>query len=261
MPVILDTQKAVREVRDLPFCYLCGRPFGPDEKTNPDHIPPTGLFAIEDRDFPLILPTHRSCNASQSPYDQVVAQLVGMIHGREDAPQHLKLKLLVGHRQDGSLAVAAADLQLRNIIRRWVRAFHAALYREPLPDTREFSTCPPLPEADPASRAYLAVPSVFAEFVNELKRNRATSTLDKIVCRNGMCRYECVWSQADHGAWMCIYGLNVYDWINLGDTSVEARGCVGSYIRPEGGTPRGATCTTRLVFTVANRERLNPFGE
>lgn len=99
------------------------------------------------------------------------------------------------------------------------------------------------------------------EFVKELKRNRATGTLDRIVCRNGKCRYECVWSQADNGAWICIYGLDLYQWINLGDTSSETRGCVGSYLRPQHGTPPGATCTTRIVFTVENRERLNPFGE
>lgn len=199
----------MRDIRNLPFCYLCGKPFCLEETTNADHVPPTGLFAVADRDFPLILPTHRSCNASRSPEDQVVGQLVGMIHGRAHDPQHLKLKLLVGRRQDGSLAAAATGIQLRNIIRRWVRGFHAALYREPLPETAKFTTCPPLPEADPTGRIYVPVAAVIPEFVKELKRNRSTDTLDRIVCRNGKCRYECVWSQADNGAWICIYGLDV----------------------------------------------------
>ena len=57
-------------------------------------------------------------------------------------------------------------------------------------------------------------------------------------------------------------GLDLYQWINLGDTSAfDARGCVGSYMRSGGGVPFGATCTTRLEFSVPNRARLDPFGE
>lgn len=263
MPVVLDTQKAMRDVQRIFFCYMCGRGFKAEDAPNPDHVPPTGLFAVVDRNFPLILPTHRGCNAARSADDQVVGQLVGLMHGRRPNPTHNKLDVSAGHFQDGSPAVVVGSLDLRFIIRRWVRGFHAALYREHLSEAAQFATCPPLPEAVPTVGApkFLPVADVIPEFVKELKRNRATGTLDRIECRNGKCRYECVWSQADNGTWICIYGLDLYQWINLGDTSsFEPRGCVGSYIRPGGGVPLGATRTTRLEFRVVNRDRLDPFG-
>ena len=98
--------------------------------------------------------------------------------------------------------------------------------------------------------------------MEELKRNRATGTLDQITCRNGKCHYECVWTQADKGQWFCVYALSLYDWMQLGDWSrFESRGCVGAYLRPGGGVPAGATCGTRLIFSVSNNEPLNPFGK
>jgi hypothetical protein len=91
-------------------------------------------------------------------------------------------------------------------VRRWVRGFHTALYGEYLPESAGFLTSPPLPEAEPPAEAsrFVPVQDVVFEFVRELKRNRATATLDRIVCRNGKCRHECVWSQADNGAWICV---------------------------------------------------------
>ena len=264
MPVILDTQKAMRDVQRLSFCYLCGGNFDRTEKSNPDHVPPSGLFAVADRDFPLILPTHRKCNESQSANDQVVGQLVGVIHGRRPNPKHKKLRVSLGRFEDGAPAIAVGGLNLRSIIWRWIRGFHAALYREYLPESARFLTCPPLPEAEFAAGGpkFMPIQEVIPEFVKELKRNQATGNLDRIVCRNEKCRYECVWSQADDGTWICVYGLDLYEWINLGDTSAfEPRGCVGSYLRSGGGVPVGATCTTRLEFPVANRTRLDPFGE
>ena len=264
MPAILDTQKAMQGVRALPFCYLCGVIFDCTEVPNADHVPPSGLFAVTDRDFPLILPTHPTCNANQSKDDQVVGQLVGVIHGRRPNPTHKKFRVSVGRFENGSTALVVGGLDLRRIIRRWIRGFHAALYSEHLPENSRFLTCPPLPEAEPLADGpkFRPVMDVVPKFVEELKRNRATGTLDRIVCRNGKCRYECVWSQADNGTWMCIYGLDLYEWINLGDTAnFEPRGCVGSYIRSGGGFPPRGTCTTRLEFSVVNRARLDPFGE
>lgn len=264
MPVILDTQKAIRCVRRLQFCYLCGNSFSRTEEPNPDHVPPSGLFAVADRNFPLILPTHRTCNAKQSADDQVIGQLVGVIHGRRPNPMHKKFRVSVGRFENGSVALAVGGLDLRSIIRRWIRGFHAALYSEYLPQSALFSTCPPLPEAEPTADGpkFRPVMEAAPKFVEELKRNRTTDTLDRLVCRNGKCRYECVWSQADNGTWMCIYGLDLYQWINLGDTAnFEPRGCVGSYIRSGGGVPPGGTCATRLEFPVMNRARLDPFAE
>lgn len=264
MFVVLDNQRVMRDVGNLPFCYLCGNGFGRAEKPNRDHLPPSGLFAVVDRDFPLILPTHRTCNVKQSPHDQVIGQLVGVIHGRRPDPKHKKFRVSTGRFENGSPALAVGGLDFSAIIRRWIRGFHAALYSEYLPENAPFLTCPPLPEAEPTadSQKIRPVMEAIPEFVKELKRNRATGTLDRIVCRNSKCRYECVWSQADSGTWICIYGLDLYQWIDLGDTTnFEPRGCVGSYIRSGGGIPAGATRTTRLEFPVTNRGRLDPFAD
>jgi hypothetical protein len=124
-------------------------------------------------------------------------------------------------------------------------------------------TSPPLPEGEPPGDGGQLKPvaEVVSPFVEVLKRNRATNTLDRILCRNGKCRYECVWAQADRGEWLCIYGLDLYDWISLGDTThCEPRGCVGAYHRPGGVPPPNATRATVLTFAVQNNERLDPFG-
>jgi hypothetical protein len=155
-------------------------------------------------------------------------------------------------------------LDLRSIVRRCVRGFHAALYGEPLSEVSTvFMTTPPLPEArgTAAGVSRVSLPDVVLNFVAELKRNRVTDTLDGIMCRNGKCLYQCVWSQADDGRFLCIYGFDLYGWKDLGDdVRFRARGCVGAY-RPEGAVvPRGATRATRLEFPFPNRDVLDPFG-
>src|SRR5262245_64409210 len=105
MSVVLDTQKAIRGVRNLPFCYLCGNSFSSMEESNLEHVPPLGLFAVADRNFPLILPTHRTCNAKQSADDQAIGQLVGIIHGRRPNPMHKKFRVSVGRFENCSVAL------------------------------------------------------------------------------------------------------------------------------------------------------------
>jgi hypothetical protein len=261
--MVIDTQKAMRKVRALPFCYLCGDPL--TDPQNDDHVPPTAIFLNGDRNFPLILPTHDRCNGDRSSEDQVIGQLVGVLHGKAPDARHDKLDVKPVLFEDGTVGAAVRDVDLRAIIRRWVRGFHAALYEEFLPDkARMFSTCPPLPEAQRPNGEVRPVPvaSVLPRFVEEIKRNRATGSLDRVMCRNGKCVYECVWAQADRGQWLCVYALDLYGWIKLGDpVHFEARGCVGTYRRVQGGTPRRATTGTRLVFSVENREGLDPFGK
>ena len=184
MPVSLGTQKAMRDVRKLAFCYLCGATFNQTEKRNRDHVPPSGLFAVADHDFPLILPTHRNCNAKQSADDQAVGQLVSIIHGRMPLPEHNKLRVSVGRFEDGSPSLAVRGLNLQSIIWRWIRGFHAALYREYLPENARFLNCAPLPEAELSAGKpkFLPVGVAIPKFVEEIKRNRATGTLDRIAC-------------------------------------------------------------------------------
>jgi hypothetical protein len=265
MPVLLTNQRAFQQVsRRMTFCYLCGEPLSGE--CNRDHVPPTAIFLEPDRDNPLILPTHSACNHSRTKDDEVVGQLIGIIHGNAPKPKARKLKLGVRTRRGQAPDVMVSGFDLRAIIRRWVRGFHAALYDEFLPDDSGlFVTIPPLAEGEESPDkgiTPIAPPEVFAPFVTEIKKNRATQTLDRIVCRNGKCVYECVWTQADRGQWFCVYALDLYGWIELGDTEKYGeRGCVGGYRRVGGGVPQGATEATRLVFDVANARKGNPFAD
>lgn len=263
MPIILDSQKAMQAVRQLSFCYLCGKDFQAKEKRTDDHVPPFSLFAKQHRDFPLILPTHFACNHAHSADDQVITQLAGVLHGRIPTGRDRKLKIARGRFDDGSTGIGVRDLDLRGIIRRWVQGFHAALYREPLHGDAFFSTNLPLPEGRTrgVQVQYIPLPDAVRQLVAEIKRNRATGTLDRIVCRQGHCQYECVWTQGDRGEWICIYGLDIYDWKDLGDvTHFDAHGCVGCYRPSEHKVPTTATRATRLQFPVQNVDPLDPFG-
>ncbi len=262
--MLITTQKDLRRARNLSFCYLCGSTFTPTDKVNKDHVPPSALFDPTDRDPPLILPTHKACNSAQSADDEIIGQLVSLLHGRQPKPGRNRLKIGFGKTQNGETLRALGGIDVRSVIRRWVRGFHAALYRQLLPpDPANFGTSPPLPGAtlDGSQAIPLALPTAIPMFVKELKKNRAINKLDRVVCRNGQCRYECVWVESEDGRWFCIYGLDTYGWIDLGDPDHFApRGCVGGYLLPDGSIPDKASRATMLIFETDNAEPLDPFG-
>ncbi len=91
------TQKAARAAQKLPFCYLCGEPFDDarGRQNHPDHIPPKELFATEDRNFPIKVAAHQSCNNRLSDTDEVIGQLVAVVHGKYAKPERLRLDFKV----------------------------------------------------------------------------------------------------------------------------------------------------------------------
>lgn len=258
--VVLADRKRFRDIQSLPFCYLCGKALA--QPTNRDHVPPSSIFLTEDRDYPLILPTHVACNSGRADEDRLVGGLVGVLHGKAPDPRHHKLNPRIGTFEDGTKGIAVGGFNFRSIIRRWVRGFHAALYEEFIADEDgRFLTTHPMPEGDPETGHFDQVQQVIPAFVETLKKNRLTGSLDRIVCRNGTCVYECVWVQADDGRWLCVYALDLYGWIELGDIEhFEPRGCVGAYLRLKPGHPQNASVGTKLVFDVPNTRPLDPFG-
>jgi hypothetical protein len=136
------------------------------------------------------------------------------------------------------------------------------LYREALPCEARFVTNAPLQAArmQPGRADVLPVADVIPKFVQEIRRNRLTRTLDVIQCRNGKCRYECVWATADDGRWLCIYALDLYGWSELGDeVNFERLGCVGCYEPLLPTPPPGAAIASRLEFAVDHAMSLDPF--
>ena len=258
MPALL-TEHDLKQCWRLPFCYICGEAFQPDATKNRDHVPPSAIFAKEDQSPPLILPTHPSCNEANSLTDEQIGQLVAVRHGKYPTLPNLKLKVSP-HRVPGSDMPTGIieGLPFRRIVFRWLRAFHAALYRQYLPSCGGY-VHPPFPAGDRPTDLSPIHP-IQLEYVKTIKKNRVSKTIDWIICRNGKCRYDCVWVRADNGMPMCVFALDLYDWQQLGDTHHHpSRSCVGIY-SPAEGIPSGASYDTKLEFPFSNRDILDAFG-
>lgn len=260
MPSIL-TQKELRDARRLDFCYLCGDRFEASSKRSSDHVPPKAIFAKKDRDPPLILPTHHKCNQKRSGEDELIGQIVALLHGKYPPEDQLKLPLVLMNRgPNRSPRAGLRDVPLVRIIYRWVRGFHAALYGQYLPADAGGYIYTPFP-------VYLEKDGVFSsqddtperhEFTAVFKQHRKLERLDQVVCYSAKCDYRCVWLEFDNGHPFCLFGLRLYNWEELGDPTLPPkRGCLGWYFAEP---PADATRGTRIEVVVANLEPLDPFG-
>lgn len=267
----LTSQRDLRSASQLPFCYLCGDAFSPNDDVNDDHVPPTSLFEKKDRDAPLILRTHVLCNHGEHINDEMIGQLVAFIHGRPLASNRRPLKAQL-IKDNGDTITMSRMLNIHGFIRRCVRACHAALYHFWLPTDTPNAFHPPLRGGVFDSDTGQPTDEFNAQLLNDkalgqhalwtmvLKQNRVANNTDKIVCRNGTCIYECVWTHMDNGAPICILGLKIYEWQRFGDmVGYERRGCVGMYM-PKAGRPPNATKATDLDFPFSNRQKLDPFA-
>lgn len=264
MMVAIVNHKNLQAVQKLPFCYSCGQAFQPDDDTNRDHIPPRSCFAAADRTRPLILPAHRYCNSAYKVSDERVGQFISLRHGR--APSAGKGRLKFRQFRDprtGATSVAVANVEIREAIERWVRAFHAALYQEPLDSRTRFGIETPFAIAVPTPQGIVRDTGrpQHRLFVRMIKDNRAASNVDYLAANNGKLRYECVWSPTTQGLWVAVFALDIYDWKDLGRLSTgDAKGCVGFYQTPSGIPPANACRHTRLEVAIPNRDSLDPFG-
>jgi len=60
---------------------------------------------------------------------------------------------------------------------------------------------------------------------------------------------------------MCFFGLDIYDWQDLGDIGTQPRrGCAGFYRLPGGIFPMNATKTVSTLLIIPNLHPLDPFG-
>lgn len=258
--VSLTTRKDFQGVRQLPFCYLCGQPFKDKNDFDGDHVPPKSAFNSRDRDPPLKLKTHKRCNTALSVDDKKVGQLIALRRG--EYPRSARDSALKIARYGDAAAVE--NLNVDTAVWRWVRGFHAALYREPLMATAS-SLRTPFPRADMRGSTFvlqLLLPQ-HAVIVETIKRNRALKNLDQIVANRGQLRFESVWCPADDGSgWACMFGLDIYDWKDLGSHTAEipARGCAGMYLLPDRSAPAESAKNRDGVVLVPNRDPLDPFG-
>jgi hypothetical protein len=261
----LTRQSHFRSLQNLPFCYLCGQPIDPRTATR-DHAPAQAIFAEADRTPPLILPTHAACNNARSDDDNRISQLVRMIH-RKGSPQDLsRWKFSVGRVENVKIPMALVQgPDLRPLVWRWVAACHAALYGQHIPTGHgTWQLHLPLPEGTRQKDGKVRTrktPVMYPTIIEELKRNFLADQFDQILCYNGKCDYRCVWVTADGGEWVCMFGLRLYNWENLGARQMGGgrRGCVGVY-QSSHGYPEGASRGTNLILDLPRAFPLDPFS-
>lgn len=262
----LERQQDFRPVQELPFCYGCGSAFRPGEETSRDHVPAQACFAKADRDFPLWLPAHFECNGRHKLEDERLGQLIGLRRREAPKPESRRLKFrFFQSTAEQRLVGGITNLDVHAVVQLWLRAFHAALYHEPLPPLTQFAIETPFPMARlEGGRVENVAPRAEQHrlVVETLKRERAGDNVDCIRCNNGKLRYECVWDRFNDGTWLCAFGVDLYGWADLGDTrNFERRGCAGGYSLPDRTIPARASRARNEAREFKNESPLDPFGE
>jgi hypothetical protein len=259
----MRTPRDFQRVRNLPFCYLCGKEFVPADKVDWDHVPAKSAFNPRDREPPLKLKTHReTCHAQWSDDDKKVGQLISLRRGEGPKSERDQALRFIQH---GDM-VGLEQPNIEEAVWRWVKGFHAALYQQPLTANRPLSIQTPFPRGRRLDTGIVIDP-IFEQHVVAvalIKRNRVEGNLDSVSSNRQKLRYECVWRKADGAAdtWACFFALDIYDWKDLGSHSAEipSRGCVGIYMLPGGETPPAATLDRDSRLEVPNVDRFDPFA-
>ena len=255
----LLNQTHFRTVRNLSFCYLCGKPFTAADIKSRDHVPPKSIFAPIDRE-PLLLPTHVACNNSFELIDEKIGQLIALRYGKVPSPEHRRLKFTFSPT-DINLG-AVTNVNVVAAVWRWIAGFHSALYREPAIGIQG-SVVTPFPMGRNINGRIVVAPirPQHEIFVRTIQLNRLKKNLDRIQCNKGKLIYGCVWCQSDNnGPWLAMFALDIYDWKELGRTAdFSARGCAGYYIMPSGAAPPLATRGTHSTIIIPNANPLDPF--
>lgn len=138
---------------------------------------------------------------------------------------------------------------------RWIRGFHAALYRVPLKVGFRGELNTPFPSAQiGADGLVLDTPSAkYPHLAYILEKNRAAGNVDRIVSNKGAVSYECVWGKPDEqGPWVCAFALDVSDWKDLGEPRLYQRDCLGFYVQDA--LPALATVEIKAELTRSSEE-------
>ena len=240
-------QKHFRPLQKLSFCYLCGRDFRAGDNINLDHVPPKAAFAKRDRD-PLQLPTHYDCNHMHRLNDEKVGQLIAMRRGQVPSVKNRRLRF----RTFPDLGITAfTNLDVEGAAFRWVMGFHAALYQEPMPREAHATIFTPFVKAESwGGGSPLLQPTIpeYDRIVATVSMQRERLNADRISCNRGHLLYECVWSQADTGEWLCSFLLDICDWKELGSMPrLGVRDCAGMYVLPTLAAPVSAAVGNSLL--------------
>jgi hypothetical protein len=136
--------------------------------------------------------------------DDQMGQLIALLRGY--APSNpVNRRLGIVAVEGGLLATTGVDVP--GTVWRWIRGFHAA-------------------------------------FAHIVKTRTEAGNVDRIVSNKGAMSYSCVWGRpVPSGPWLCAFGLDVYDWKDLGEPPIQQRDCLGFYVQDE--RPNGAAVERR----------------
>lgn len=247
--VLIQSHKDFQTLRRLPFCYLCGQSFLDTDVKDIDHLPPRACFHKSDRLNPLTLPTHKRCNHAENLSDEKIGQIVSLLFGYAPRSRDRKLAFITArHPITQKQLVAITNVDLREIIWRWIRGFHAALYRELLHSNTLRTIVPPLQSAKIEGSTVVTDPLRPQDILLMalVRQNRLGLKVDKIVSNSGKLNYFCMWTQDDSDRWFCAFALDIYGWRKLGERDhLPQRNCVGAYFWVQNKPPIGASTSQR----------------
>jgi hypothetical protein len=170
---------------------------------------------------------------------------------------------------------AVTNVNVVEAVWRYIRGFHAALYREPLSLGNHMITTPFTRGRIVNGELVLEGPKQEQHFaiVQAIKNQRAAGNVDRIISNNRKVKYECVWVYADDRTAVesgqrppsprraCFFALDIYDWKRLGDVGVvPARGCAGAYYMSDVQAPSGASLYNESAPIVDNQDPWDPFA-
>jgi len=265
MPVTLTAQADLQRVREsIDFCYFCGKSLSEVDETDRDHVVPKNMFAKADRINPLILDSCRRCNHGWRVADSLLGEIFARHNDRKFDDRN-KPKLTVQRfrrKSDGHEFDTVSGVNLRSIVQRLVRGFHAALYCEYLPENTMNDISIQFPAFDIESQEILeGLHPIHLPVASRLRVDRLAKSVDSIDVYNGKCQYICSWDRMDNGVSCCIFALRLYEWEKMADRLLAPNACCVGLYAPPSGRPKGAARSSGLISPIRSCPTLSPFED
>jgi len=185
--------------------------------------------------------------------------LISLLHGASFSRKRQRFRAITADLGDDQPFVGITGVEFNRIIWRWVRGFHAALYREPLQQDAFYGLTTPFPYADQVAGTlqFEELRPDQLEMALTLRQHMRYRMIDEVLSNAGKCRFVCTWLTFDDGRPFCLYGLRIYEWEKLADTKrFPPRGCFGVYCAP---TPVEATQGTKIILPSSSFTLFDPF--